>query len=65
MITAAIYQEQTEIWKPKGLKEGLYFLSRSLIKTLAKRYGLGPTEARQLVAAVAGEYKKELGTGAN
>jgi len=59
VITSAIYREEFETWKVKGLKEGLYFLSRSLGKTVAQRYHLTLFDARELVALVADKYEQE------
>jgi hypothetical protein len=62
-ITTSIYQEQfelnKEVWKIKGLPEGLFFLSRSLVKTIAQRYNLPIDQASQLARLVADKYEQE------
>lgn len=58
-ITTGIYQGQYKLWKVKGLQEGVFFLSRSLSKTIAHRYHLSLLQAHQLVGSVADKYEKE------
>jgi hypothetical protein len=58
-ITSGIYQGQFELWKVKGLQEGVFYLSQSLSKTIAHRYHVSLLQAHQVVGSVADKYEKE------
>ncbi len=58
-ITTAIYRRHWELCKVKGLPEGLFFLSRSLVKTIVQRYNLPIGQASQLAYSVVDKYEQE------